>query len=229
MQIHVRQSTTADTLRAQNEMAAAGCQAPPRSCGPLRVSHPLTAVQEALLQRLGETLSKDGEALRAVVAVVVPSSSISLRMLDWLVTNYAKRRALCIQLPCAANVHVYDEYRAALAAFRRRNFDPFCRGLRRNSSTGGQVDYTIQLQCSDGTTLRTSLGQLNFLDWAHRRGVLAYAAHNSRAIEEDMQRAAARTRDRRSRHAARSALSAAPACKCRPFDSRRTISIGARR
>lgn len=103
--------------------------------------------------------------------VVVMQRGISLRTLDWLVTNYAKKTNLVL----VSNQHgkpfvnVFIEYKSQLKGHQKRNFDPFCRRNR---------------VCFCG--IETTLGQLNFFRWAIQNGVLEYGKQHVQEIEADM-------------------------------------------
>ena len=101
---------------------------------------------------------------------------ISLRALDWLVTNYAKkypkiRRVKPRDMPERAE-SMYSEYKMWLRKYRRAHFDPFKRRER--------ISFTI-----DGVVHKTTVGQLNFMYWASRHGVLDYAYNHIQEIERD--------------------------------------------
>jgi hypothetical protein len=62
--------------------------------------------------------------------------AVSLRLLDWLVTNYACERKVSYRRrkdegnPIAQPFNLYGSYRSHLRTFRKTNFDPFRRGER---------------------------------------------------------------------------------------------------
>ena len=51
-----------------------------------------------------------------------PQEKISLRILDFFITTYAKNFNISIN-----NCPVYQNYRLALRSFHKKFFDPFCR------------------------------------------------------------------------------------------------------
>lgn len=112
-----------------------------------------------------------------VVPIVTQRSAVSLRALDWLVTNYSKKHHIVVRhsredgSECVTNVHA--DYKSWLKNFRRRNFDPFRRRQR--------IEFGLDdaVQC-------TTVGQLNFIYWACHHGVIQYARDNIEGIERDM-------------------------------------------
>ncbi len=109
--------------------------------------------------------------------------TVSLRILDWLVVNYSKKRLLTCQTPGEPR-DLHNLYREALDFYGRPLFDPFRRGLR--------VQYTLDGQAED-----TTVGQLNFFHFMLRSGVLDCALGDSRAIERDMIATQARAKELR--------------------------------
>ena len=121
-------------------------------------------------------------------AVIEQKSIISLRMLDWFVTNYTKRNNVYYALgDTLFNVHF--NYKNQLKAFSKKWFDPFCRRQR------------IYLYIKDDTLIKwsethednnemkvivTTIGQMNFFKWAIYNNVLNYVIKNNSDIETDM-------------------------------------------
>ena len=102
---------------------------------------------------------------------------VSLRILDWLVTNYAKRHNVVYQLVRHGefnSFNVFVEYKAMLKGYSKRFFDPFCRRSR------------VVFRGADGETLETTVGQLNFFRWAVEHDVVTYAIDHAADIENDM-------------------------------------------
>eukprot|EP00741_Cyanophora_paradoxa_P001578 tig00000492_g1529.t1 len=132
----------------------------------------LERVGELLLQSL--ELFYDKEAHRAVLEnILVKREGPSLRLFDWLCTNYAKKHDLIISDPSGRPLKLHNEYKRVLKSYSKRNFDPFCR----------RFPYHIR---KGDLCLRTSIGQMNFFRWAIQCGVVAYARENLEAIEGDM-------------------------------------------
>lgn len=117
-----------------------------------------------------------------------PSCSISLRIIDWFVTNYAKKHYTVYEITgnsYSSRFKVYNDYKLKLKAYSKRRFDPFCRWERI------QIPYhlgemaTTDHVCNDGF-LETTIGQLNFFKWAIEHEILEYIQSNYTEIEQDM-------------------------------------------
>jgi len=110
---------------------------------------------------------------------------ISLRIIDWFVTNYSKKYDTMYNLYnnsdklslSGENINkqfnVFYSYKSYLKSFSKRNFDPFCRRNR------------IDFECN-GIVLNTTIGQLNFLKWGIDNLVIEYILNNYSIIEDDM-------------------------------------------
>jgi len=117
--------------------------------------------------------------------LLTQTSPVSLRALDWAVVNWAKQHnVVCSSTTPGRMTNVHHAYRASLAHWKRRLFDPFRRRARVHVRIGGEL-------------LETTLGQANFALWCHRSGVLAYVIGHIDEIEEDMNRVAQRQKQRR--------------------------------
>lgn len=115
--------------------------------------------------------------LDQVIPIITGKSDISLRILDWFVTNYSKKNNIHYQIEInkkIKNFIVYLDYKAQLKAYSKRNFDPFCRRER------------ISFIDHDNCELITTVGQLNFFRWSIENNILEYIKENYDVIEEDM-------------------------------------------
>ena len=110
---------------------------------------------------------------RVLLPLVSQQSDVSLRTLDWLVVNYAKTFNVVCVAKDGTLFNVFNGYKVALSAYRRLLFDPF----RRRSRHKFYVD---------GVEYETTIGQVNFIYWAEVHGVLDYAMHNAKKIEQHM-------------------------------------------
>lgn len=118
---------------------------------------------------------KQNSLLEQMLKIISGESNISLRIVDWFVTNYAKKYYTVYEIERSGKrFKVYDDYKLKLKAYSKKRFDPFCRWER------------IVVPYIDGKFIETTIGQLNFFKWAFDNGVLKYIEQNYKAIEEDM-------------------------------------------
>jgi len=124
---------------------------------------------------------EDRKNLDRMLAVVDGDSKISLRLMDWFVTNYAKKYDIIYGIQKDDTLRqfmVYSSYRAQLKAYQKDLFDPFCRHER------------IKFKYGNDQILRTTVGQLNFFRWAIEELVLDYVDAHFDEITDDMKKRA---------------------------------------
>lgn len=118
------------------------------------------------------------ERFKQVIPIIVGSSKISLRVIDWFVTNYSKKNQIIYKIKendeeCYINIHTH--YKSQLNAYGKKFIDPFCRGKDR-----------ILFKVSDSQCILTNLSQLNFFRWAVQYNVLQYIDKYYANIVKDM-------------------------------------------
>jgi hypothetical protein len=117
------------------------------------------------------------EKLDKVVPIITGKSKISLRILDWFVTNYSKKNNIqyeIFQNDKIKNFIVYIDYKSQLKGYSKKQMDPFCRRER------------ISFIDHDNNELITTVGQLNFFRWSLENNILEYINENYEVIENDM-------------------------------------------
>ena len=119
------------------------------------------------------------EPLKKMLAVINGESLISLRIIDWFSTNYAKKHYTVYSIPGDVDkpdrrFKVYNDYKLKLKAYSKKRFDPFCRWDR------------IAFPYVNNSSIQTTVGQLNFFKWAIENCVIQYVESNYREIEHDM-------------------------------------------
>jgi len=123
--------------------------------------------------------TNENDNLDNMLRIITGESKISLRIVDWFATNYAKKYyTLYVIDQTAENIarrfKVYDDYKLKLKAYSKKRFDPFCRWDR------------ISIPYKDGKCIETTIGQLNFFKWALENKVVDYIEKNYETIEKDM-------------------------------------------
>ena len=140
-------------------------------------SNNYTSQNDLLLNNLME-FYKNNDNLDKMLKIITGESKISLRIVDWFATNYAKKY---YTLYSFEDIHgitrrfkVYVDYKLKLKAYSKRRFDPFCRWER------------ISIPYKNGTFIETTIGQLNFFKWTLENKVIDYIEENYETIEKDM-------------------------------------------
>ena len=88
--------------------------------------------------------------------------------------NQKMKRCCLLSLRIDHINKVYFDYKLKLKAYSKKRFDPFCRWDR------------ISIPYKNGTSIETTIGQLNFFKWALENKVIEYIEENYETIEKDM-------------------------------------------
>lgn len=143
----------------------------------------VTNKQDLLMSTL-TIFYQNPENLKKMLDIVTGKSKISLRLIDWFVTNYAKAHGTMYGIDYKINGEnktrqfmVHTNYKAQLKAFSKKSFDPFARGTN------------IEFVYAEGKSLLTTVGQLNMHRWLLCNNVLDFIAEHFEEIENDMTKA----------------------------------------
>ena len=154
----------------------------------------LSIKQNLILEKL-KLFYENKSNMKQLLDIINSNSKISLRIIDWFVTNYSKKNFVVIPVKKTSyvmgeklttktrkkttkttevDINVFLNYKAQLKSFSKKQFDPFCRRER------------ISFKYNDGESVVTTVGQLNFFKWAIENDILKYIGNNLKDIEEDM-------------------------------------------
>ena len=128
---------------------------------------------------------QDKDNLNIFTLIINGDSYLSLRVIDFFVTNYAREREIIYKIPKKSdsskteNLMVYYSYKSQLKAYSKKRFDPFCRRER-------ILFFIDKFDGINNNPIRTTVGQLNFFRWAIKNKILDYIYKNYDSIENDM-------------------------------------------
>ena len=111
---------------------------------------------------------------KVLINILNNNFNISLRIIDWFVTNYCKKYNI-FWVENNQRFVVYLNYKLQLKAYSKKFFDPFCRRER------------IFFHYKEEEYLETTVGQLNFFKWIIEHNIINYIKNNYEDIEFDMQ------------------------------------------
>ncbi len=159
------------------------------SCDDIRIKSPkeISGKQALLMIPLTKFFCQK-ENITKLLQIVEGHSLISLRLIDWFVTNYSKKNNVMYNVnkyksgkkktnkapQFSDYFSVFHDYKSQLKAFSKKHFDPFCRRIR------------IHFYYSKDSYIITTVGQLNFFKWAIESYILNYITENISDIEDDM-------------------------------------------
>ena len=99
-------------------------------------SNVLNTQNDLLLSNLMEFYNKN-DNLDKMMRIINGESEISLRIVDWFVTNFAKKYYTVYEISVkkdneenTTRFKVYNDYKLKLKAYSKKRFDPFCRWER---------------------------------------------------------------------------------------------------
>lgn len=151
-----------------------------------RTGETLTETDKDIINRVTNFYSKDRKYVDTLLDIISGKSRISIRIIDYFVTNYSKKYDTGYKIRVDGEVcvfNVYIEYCSQLRGYSKNYIDPFCRKKKvvyGYSDRGGE--YKVRF--------RSSLGQLYFFYWAIRNKVLEYVSRHLAEIDTDMKQTA---------------------------------------
>lgn len=94
-------------------------------------------------------------------------NGISLRNLEWFITNYSKNKNLTYTTKNGKMFTVHCAYKSSLDGYSKKLFDPFCRTQK--------FDYEIP---NTDSKIQTTVAQLNFIRWCIKNNIIEYIMEN---------------------------------------------------
>lgn len=131
-----------------------------------------------LYTSLKDFYGTDAKKLKKILPIINGESPISIRLIDWFVTNYCKKNNV---MYCTSSkeepLNVWIDYKCQLKGWSKKFFDPFCRRDR--------ISYNY-IDSNEKKVLITTIGQLNFFKWAIENKIVDYIKKHLEEIEKDM-------------------------------------------
>ena len=131
---------------------------------------------QLLLDKLMAYYNED-DRLDTILPIINGKSLLSIRIIDWFVTNYAKKYFTVYFIDDDTKTRrfkVYTDYKLKLKAYSKKRFDPFCRWDR------------IHIPYKNEHMIQTTIGQLNFFKSALDNKIIDYINEHTEEIETDM-------------------------------------------
>lgn len=163
----------------------------------MKINSELKNKQDIVLSNL-RSFYKKQENKNIILPIIKQKTNISLRLLDWLVTNYSEKNNIYYIIKYneskTKNFNIWLDYKNQLKAYNKSTFDPFCRRTRiyyelktnKIFSLKNMSCETIKKYENKEEGFVTTVGQLNFFKWAIENRVINYASENISDIESDM-------------------------------------------
>ena len=137
-----------------------------------------TPKEKVILNITNKFLTSHQKYIDIILEIINGESRTSLRLLEWLVTGYSNKNNIFYETNNDL-FYINKEYRNEVNKYSKRYFDPFCRQKK--------IIYTYHSKDSNKDTIfSTSIGQLNFFQWAIKNKVITYLENHLDEIKEDM-------------------------------------------
>ena len=125
---------------------------------------------DILLSSVNEFYSDDKNK-STLLGILDKSGGISLRNIEWFITNYAKKNHTSYTTSNGRLFTVHCAYKSSLDGYSKKLFDPFARSEK--------FTYTIP-----GTShkVQTTIAQLNFIKWCIKNRIIEYISKNKESL-----------------------------------------------
>lgn len=127
--------------------------------------------QQLLLNSLSQFYNEKNHT-EQLLDVINHRKGVSLRNIEWFITNYAKSNQTRYKTRDGKDFPVHIQYKASLDGYSKRAFDPFCRTER------------INFKLSSGDEISTTVSQLNFLRWCIVNDIIKYIENNKHILKK---------------------------------------------
>ena len=134
---------------------------------------------------------KDSSNLDILLPIILQQTRLSLRSLDWFVTNYCKKYNINYPIQRDSEPVTYfpfKSYKSQLKAYSKKFCDPICRRERVifDYLNNTIVDFKTNIKINHKDYIITTIGQLNFFKFAIQDSIIKYAIDHIVEIENDM-------------------------------------------
>jgi hypothetical protein len=116
-----------------------------------------------VLQNSVEDFYRDPQNSEVLCDILEKRNGISLRNLEWFITNYSKQRNLSFVTPTGKRFTVHCSYKSTLDGYSKKLFDPFCRS--------NKINFKIP---NTDKNIQTTVAQLNFIRWCIKNSIIQY-------------------------------------------------------
>ncbi len=153
----------------------------------------LKGKEEILLESLLIFYKNDPKCLHMLSSISKQKTSISLREIDYTVTNYSYNNKITYVLDNGKKFNMFSDYKNQLRGYSKKCLDPFCRRQRIfiDYETMSPIhlkndEVNLYKQRTDGIV--TTIGQLNFFKWAINNQVIEFCFKNKEKIDMEMEK-----------------------------------------
>jgi hypothetical protein len=103
-----------------------------------------------------------------LVNILEKRGNVSIRNLEWFITNYSKKKQLIYKMDDGKQFAVHCAYKSSLDGYSKKLFDPFCRTEK----------FVYTVPGPESADVTTTVAQLNFIRWCIKNKVIEYIQEN---------------------------------------------------
>ena len=127
--------------------------------------------KSAILLTSIDTFYNKPENRATLLDILNKTGGISLRNLEWFITNYSKKNNLSYKTTDGKIFSVHCAYKSSLDGYSKKLFDPFCRSSK--------ISYTVP---GTSNEIHTTVAQLNFIRWCIKNNIIGYIRDHKNAL-----------------------------------------------
>ncbi len=127
--------------------------------------------KSAILLTSIDTFYNNPENRATLLDILNKTGGISLRNLEWFITNYSKKNNLSYKTTDGKIFSVHCAYKSSLDGYSKKLFDPFCRSSK--------ISYTVP---GTSNEIHTTVAQLNFIRWCIKNNIIGYIRDHKNAL-----------------------------------------------
>jgi hypothetical protein len=127
--------------------------------------------KSAILLTSIDTFYNNSENRAILLEILNKTGGISLRNLEWFITNYSKKNNLSYKTTDGKIFSVHCAYKSSLDGYSKKLFDPFCRSSK--------ISYTVP---GTSNEIHTTVAQLNFIRWCIKNNIIEYIHDHKNAL-----------------------------------------------
>lgn len=141
--------------------------------GAVGVEENFSRKDEVLLNSVLVWFNEEESRVQTFSDIVHHKNGLSLRIIDWLITNFTKSFSVAIESDGLPR-NLRKDYHKNLTAHNKKNFDPFARRRRIKIVLFGEEKRV------------STIGQLNFFRWFLSKNLVEVLLENKSVVEKHM-------------------------------------------
>lgn len=119
-----------------------------------------------------QTFYKENETnSKHLLDILEKRNGISLRNIEWFITNYSKKTNLSYKTDDGKQFIVHCAYKSSLDGYSKKLFDPFCRTKK--------IEFDVP---NSERKIQTTVAQLNFIKWCIKNNIISYLLENKEKL-----------------------------------------------